>query len=328
MISWISSEDEKNVRKVNYANLCKIMDFVKSQNSKDEMVHYVCQIFNEYKELLSEEPILLKQALIDCYGDNFFVDGDLEQTDVIISPSDLNAYYTIKSLNSDKKDLAVICFDLHSDTYDYNDFLWKGNSFSKLMNEGYINHYIAIGVPKQKRSMCLKDTNEELRSRVHLINQDEVFRVLKETGCSHTFISIDADCFDCRRSHYTSVEYSPSTILNYVSHIEDINKTNYIEKIHECVHVKNALGYSNYYHTGENNLTINDVINIIQNIAVFCEISNIKLGLNPNSPYFQIMEVSGYDYGGLTTDLVVKLIDNLSLKEARKNGKGKILRKD
>ena len=65
MINWVSSEDEKKVRKVNYTNLCKIMDFVKSQNSKDEMVQYVCQIFDEYKELLSVEPILLKQALIN-----------------------------------------------------------------------------------------------------------------------------------------------------------------------------------------------------------------------------------------------------------------------
>ena len=59
----------------------------------------------------------------------------------------------------------------------------------------------------------------------------------------------------------------------------------------------------------------------------FCENNGINLGLSPNSPYFQLMEVSGYDYGNLTTGLVTKLIDGLSFKEVRKNGKGRILKK-
>lgn len=327
MINWISSEDEKNARKVNFYNLYKIMNFVKSQNCNDEMVSYVCQIFDEYKDILSYEPLLLKESLQNCYGDNFVVDYSLENSDVIISPSDLNSYYTIKELNKEKKDLTIVCFDLHSDTYDYNDFLWKGNSFSKLMKEGYVNHYIVIGVPKHKRAMCLVDTNKDLRERVHLIDRENIFNIIKKLNCKNIFVSIDADCFDCRKSHYTSVEYSPSTILNYVSHLEDVNGSNYIEKIHECVHVKNELGYSNYYHTGENDLTVDDVINITNDISFFCENNGINLGLSPNSPYFQLMEVSGYDYGNLTTGLVTKLIDGLSFKEVRKNGKGRILKK-
>lgn len=328
MINWISSEDEKNARKVDYKNLIQIMDFVKKQNSSDEMVKYVCEIYDEYKELLYDEPLLLKESLQKYYNEEFVIDGNLDDSDVIISPSDLNAYYTIKKLNSEKKDLSIVCFDLHSDTYDYNDYLWKGNSFSRLMNEGYINHYIVIGVPKQKRKMCIEDTNEELRKRVHLIDKDELFETLSKTKSEYVFVSIDADCFDCRNSKYTSVEYSPSTILNYVSHITSIDEKNYIQKIQECVHVKNPLGYSNYYHTGENDLSVEDVIEIINNVSAFCEYSNIKLGLKPESPYFQLMEVSGYDYGNLTTKLVVKLIDGLSLKEVKKNGKSRILKKN
>ena len=256
MINWISSEDENNVKKIDFENLCKIMNFVKKQKSDDEMVNYVCQIFEEYKKILSLTPTLLKKSLEKHYGSEFVINGNLEETDVIISPSDLNAYYTIKELNKEKKDLTIICFDLHSDTYDYNDFLWKGNSFSKLMKEGYVNHYIVIGVPKEKRNSCLLDTNQELRNRVHLIDKDDIFNVLKEINSQYAFVSIDADCFDCRKSQYTAIEYSPSTILNYVSHISSnsINNDNFVDKIHECVHVKNELGYSNYYHTGENNL--------------------------------------------------------------------------
>lgn len=328
MVNWISSEDEKNVRKVDYANLCRVMRFVKQQQPMDEMVRYVCDIFDEYVEVLSENPTLLRDSLQSCYSESFVVDGELDKSDIIISPSDLNAYFTIKQLNKGKKDLAIVCFDLHSDTYDYNDFLWKGNSFSRLMKEGYINHYIVIGVPKGKRAMCLDDTNEDLRSRVHLIDEDELLTTLARTGCKNAFVSIDADCFDCRRAKYTGVEYSPSTILNHISHIESINEEDYVAKIHACVHVRNALGYSNYYHTGENDLTVDDVIRIIGNVSAFCDSYGINLGINPNSPYFQIMEVSGYDYAGLTADMVVKLIDGLSLKEVKKNGKSRILGKN
>lgn len=328
MVNWISSEDEKNARKVDYNNLCRVMNFVKSQNTNDEMVKYVCEIFNEYIYVLKEEPILVKDSLQNCYNDNFVVDGELEKSDIIISPSDLNAYFTIKQLNKTKKDLAIVCFDLHSDTYDYNDFLWKGNSFSRLMKEGYISHYIVIGVPKEKRAMCIEDTNEDLKNRVHLIDEDELLITLARTKCKNVFVSIDADCFDCRRSKYTGVEYSPTTILNHISHIDSINKDNYVDKIRSCVQVKNTLGYSNYYHTGENDLTVDDVIRIVGDVSYFCDIYGINLGINPDTPYFQIMEVSGYDYEGLTTNMIVKLIDGLSLKEVKKNGKSRILRKN
>ena len=147
MVNWISSDDEKNARKVDYNNLCRIINFVKRQNPTDEMVKYVCEIFDEYIDVLREEPMLLKESLQSLYSEDFIVDADIEKSDIIISPSDLNAYFTIKQLNKDKKDLAIGCFDLHSDTYDNNDFLWKGNSFSRLMKEGYINHYIVFGVP-------------------------------------------------------------------------------------------------------------------------------------------------------------------------------------
>ena len=303
MVNWISSDDEKNARKVDYNNLCRIMNFVKMQQPTDEMVKYVCEIFNEYVDVLRETPILLKDSLQSHYSDSFTIDEEW--------------FYT-----------REFSEDLHSDTYDYNDFLWKGNSFSRLMKEGYINHYIVLGVPKEKRAMCLDDTNEDLRSRVHLIEEEELLNTLYATGCKNTFVSIDADCFDCRRAKYTGVEYSPATILNYVSYIDSIDENNYVDKIRACVHVRNALGYSNYYHTGENDLTVDDVIRIITNVSSFCDTYGISLGVNLESPYFQIMEVSGYDYAGLTTDMVVKLIDGLSLKEVRKNGKSRILRKN
>lgn len=329
MINWISSEDEKNIRKINYENLCRIIEFVKKQNSNNEMVQYACTIFDEYKDIINEEPQILKDSLQNYFGNEFSVDDDLLLSDVILSPSDLNAYYTIKKLNENKKDLTIVCFDLHSDTYDYNDFLWKGNSFSRLMNEGYINHYIVIGVPKEKRANCIEDTNEELRNRVHLIDENQLFNVLESIRPNNVFVSIDADCFDCRKSKYTSVEYSPATILHYISNIDinEINSSNYEQKIKECIHVKNELGYSNYYHTGENDLSVDEVINVINNLKIYCESRNVNLGLSENAPYFQLMEISGCDYGNLTTNLVVKLIDGLLLKEVKNNGKERILKK-
>ena len=115
--------------------------------------------------------------------------------------------------------------------------------------------------------------------------------------------------------------------MNYVSHIDSIDSNNYIQKIHDCVHVKNALGYSNYFHTGENDLTDEDVIETVDNISSYCEITGKQLGLTSNSPYYEIMEVSGYDYDNLTAKLVVRLIDGLALKEVKSNEKGRVLKK-
>lgn len=328
MINWISSEDEKKARKVNFENLVRVMQFVNQQDCNDEMVNYAKQIYREYANLLSTEPLLLKEALINGCNDDFVIDGDLRESDVIVSPSDLNSYYTIKELNKDKKYLTVVCFDMHSDTYDYNDFLWKGNSFSMLMKEGYINHYIVIGVPKHKRQNCMDDTNEDLRSRVHLIDENELFDTLDILRPENIFVSIDADALDCRRAGYTAVEYSPATILNHISYIDEINESNYIEKIKSCIHVKNELGYSNYYHTGENDITKNDIIRIVNSLSDYCNNYGINLGLNKNEPYYQIMEISGYDYGNLTSEMIVELIYGLSKKEVRNNGKARILKKN
>lgn len=330
MINWISSDDEINIRKVDFENLCKVMNFIKKQNSSNKMIEYACEIFDEYKDVLSIEPKLLKESIKEYYKEKFVVDGDLASSNVILSPSDLNAYYTIKELNKDKKELTILCFDLHSDTYDYNDFLWKGNSFSRLMNEGYITHYIVIGVPQEKRERCINDTNEELRNRVHLIDQEQVFNTIKRISPKNIFVSIDADCFNCRDAKYTSVEYSPATILYYISkiNIEELNKDNYEDRIKECIHVKNELGYSNYYHTGENDLSSDKVIDIIDNVKTYCCLNDITLGVSEGGPYFQLMEISGSDYGNLTTNLVVKLIDNLELKEVKSNEKTRVFTKN
>lgn len=117
-INWLSSEDEKNVRKINFNNLEKIICL--AQNSENDMVKYVCELFDEYKELINSNPELVNQTLMKIFKNNFVTDGKLEESSLILSSSDKNAYYIIKALNKEKKDLTIICFDMHSDTYDYN----------------------------------------------------------------------------------------------------------------------------------------------------------------------------------------------------------------
>ena len=307
MINWISSEEEKSVRKINYDNLKKIITFAKK--SKNEMVLYACEIFDEYRDLINRSVNLIKENISQNYKSEFIIDGSIKDSDIILSPSDANAYYTIKELNSDKKDLTVLCFDMHSDTYDYNDFLWKGNSFSKLMNEGYVTHYVVIGVPINKRQEVLNETNPELISRVHLIDEEELIDKLNCIDPKNIFVSVDADCFNSRKARYTAIEYSPATILNNISHIKNVDKTNIDKQICDCIHVKNELGYSNYYQTGEKNLTVEKVIEIIQEVIQYCNQQRINIGLFEDSPFLQIMEISGYDYGDLTSEMVVKLIN-------------------
>lgn len=45
---------------------------------------------------------------------------------------------------------------MHSDTYDYNDNLWKGNVFSKLLKENYINSFVVLGGTKRKNCLYKK----------------------------------------------------------------------------------------------------------------------------------------------------------------------------
>ncbi len=156
MINWVSSEDEHNVKKINLNNWIKNMNFSKKQNCNNEMINYVKEIYNESIELLSATPSLVKDNLSKEYKDNFIIDGSLKKSNVIISSSDINSYYTIKELNKNKEDLTVVCFDMHSDTYDYNDSLWKGNGFSLLMKEGYVNHYIVNIVYVHGEKECLE----------------------------------------------------------------------------------------------------------------------------------------------------------------------------
>ena len=180
MINWISSKDEETIKRIDINSLKKVVEFLKSMKSNDEYVNYVCKIYDEYEDILSETPNTLKSNIFSLNDGQVVIDGDLSNSDIIISPSDLNAYYTIKDLNEKKFPLTVVCFDMHSDTYDYNDFLWKGNSFSKLMMEGYINHFVVVGVPKDRRQIVLDDTNEDLLNRVHLIDNEDLFMTLNK----------------------------------------------------------------------------------------------------------------------------------------------------
>jgi len=312
MINWISSLDEKTVKAIDFANLEKIIKL--ASVSKNEMVKYVCQLFNEYKGTVSKKPRLLKEILMKNYAVDFITDGIIEKSDIILSSSDENSYYTIKTLNKKKKNLTVVCFDMHSDTYDYEKSLWKGNSFSKLLHENYINQYIVLGVPKNKRAMVLSDSNPELLDRIYLIdNETELFEIIHKLKSKSIFFSIDVDCLNTRKKKYTAIEYSPATILNNISHIKNVDIKDLDNRIIECIRVKNDLGYSNYYHTGENEFCVDCVIKIIEQTMTFCELQNISVGIGGKKPYMQIMELNGYDYENLTADMVSKLI-NFAIK--------------
>ncbi len=68
------------------------------------------------------------------------------------------------------------------------------------------------------------------------------------------------------------------------------------------------------------------VIEIINKIKEYCNNKKINLGAPEGNSYFQIMEINGYDYGNLSINLVVKLINSLLLKEVNSNGKEGILK--
>lgn len=318
MIAWFSKNKVINLGKINYNNLKNIIELIKNENN--HLCKYVTQLFAEYQIFLKQnykEARLITNNLKETYKDNF-VDcsnsiRNIKNNKIILSPSHDNTYYILKELNCLKNHkVLVICFDMHSDTYNYNDNLWKGNVFSKLLKEDYINSLLVIGISHNKVKNIKQEINNDLKNKIFFSNN--IKKYLKKLKPTNVFISIDIDCLNTRESKYTALEYCPNTILTNISmlSLNDISKENIVKKIKECIFVKNELGYANLYKVGENNFNFNQIKKIIADIKRQCHKLGINLGFNyKNHILADITELNGYDYGKLTTELIVKLINEL-----------------
>lgn len=324
MISWFSKTNErKKGNIIDYPNLKNNIDKLKLYNKSDDVFDYVINLFDEYDLFLRDNyksaklvfdnlKNTLGDYLKDCLSNIKMIEG----SNIVLSPSHDNTYYLLKELNKEKdKKVLVVCFDMHSDTYDYNDRLWKGNVFSKLIKEQYIENLVILGIDNFRINKIKSDIQLDIRPKVKIITLDDLEKILKESQPTNIFISIDIDCLNTREAKITALEYCPMTVLENISKLEikNCDHDKIEQEILDSVFVKNNLGYANLYHVGENDFNIQNLFTSIDTIKELCKNNNFKLGLsyNNNNIIADITEIDGIDYGGLTTVLVVKLIEKL-----------------
>jgi hypothetical protein len=321
MIGWVSKTKKADCVAIDFNQLLNNIRLIKKINN--EVCNYLVELFYEYESFLQENcsrAKLINENLNTIYGKNLVDYSDnidsMNNCRVIVSPSHDNTYYVLKTLNEEKKQkVMIISFDMHSDAYDYNDELWKGNVFAKLIKEGLIENILVVGIPSNKIASTIDDISIDIRNKVNIVNGNSIEEYILKLKPDIIYLSIDIDCLDTRRSRYTALEYCPTSALANLSKIDLdlICEEEIIHQVNDCVFVKNELGYSNLYKTGENWLDVEALEMIISKIKNLADEHQINLGFNYKNNHImgEITEVAGYDYGNLTSKMIVKLIDIL-----------------
>lgn len=322
MIGWLSKEKKEQDRIIDFNILSENIEIIKKIKNKNRFEKYIIKLFEEYELFLKNNYNNVHHVTDNLkkeYCNNFEeISNDITKINdcnIILSSSHENTFYILKELNKTKEEnVLVICLDMHSDTYDYNDNLWKGNVFSKLLKENYINSFVVLGVPKEKISYTKKDISKDVKKKISIAYNYDVKKYLKKYKPTTVFISIDIDCLNTRNDKITALEYCPMTILKNLSMISLKEKSSEeIKKIiMNSIYVKNDLGYANLYKVGENKLNLKMLIDIIKKIKYQCMKNGINLGFNyKNHIWADITEIFGYDYGNLTSELIIKIISEL-----------------
>ena len=175
MIGYLSNEPYFKKDKINAIKLKNNMN--KISKMTDIYSFYIQGIYKEYKGIIEGEFNDSRDELLNVCKE--ITNEEIDKCNCIVSPSHMNTYHIIKKINPNKEDVMVVCFDMHCDTYDF-DSLWKGNMFSKLLDEGYISYFMVMGVPGYKQKNTFMDVPNEIRDRV-LINKNFNYkRILKK----------------------------------------------------------------------------------------------------------------------------------------------------
>lgn len=314
MIGWLT-DNLKLPNKLDTCNLAKIMKIVENLGLDDEYSQYVLNLYREYRKLLEGkreniEDKIIKEIKIKNLNKQLTLSNDCE---IVMSNSHKETYFLLKELNKHKlNNVTVICFDMHSDTYSHENDIWKGNVFSKLLYEKFIDNVLIIGVPYEKMEVTLNDIDKSIKDKVHIIQIKDIEKYLIETKTQNIFISIDLDCLNTRNEKIAALEYCPLSILNNISNsvINEVNRENIKTIIKDSIFVKNDLGYSNLYKVGENGLDLNDLKDGLINIKKCCDKFKLNLGFKSKC-YADITEIFGYDYNNITLLTIIELINLL-----------------
>lgn len=186
MIGLFSKGKYSLTNYIDVNNIDKIFDRIKNNN--DKICNYVTNLYFEYYNIIHENNTQnINVELKQKYKKNIIEINDdikkINNCNLIISPNHSDTYFLLKHLIEAKnKNILVICFDMHSDTYDYNEQLWKGNVFSKLIKEKLIKGIIVYGVPNKKIKNTYKDIPEEIKNNPNIVTtskkEEELIKLL------------------------------------------------------------------------------------------------------------------------------------------------------
>ena len=167
-----------------------------------------------------------------------------------------------------------------------------------------------LGVPAKKAQNTLLDIDQHVLDKVRLINTiDDI--CFADLECSNLFVSIDIDVLNCRQEKLTALEYCPNTILSMFSKL-NLNSTSNVEsEVKSCIFVKNQLGYSDLYKSGENNINVDYLIKTIKMLKQRCDKFDVEFGITSQQRRIvgEITELNGFDYGNNVYNLMNRLIN-------------------
>lgn len=301
---------------INIPNLKENIKIIK--NNKCKYYRYITKVYKKLEKILdNKNTSTVIDNLNGFYNNIDYIKNDLNKIknyNITLSASHDDTYYIIKSLNKEKEKLMIICFDMHSDTYNSSLPLWKGNVFSKLLVDGYLDSFLVIGVPKYKIKMTEKSISKDIKDKVKILRNSNIKKYIRKYNPDRIFFSIDIDCFNSLNNAYTALEYCPSTILSELSKYNlnsNLSKDDLSQIVTSCIYIKNQDGYKNLFKIGENYLNLSKVKNMILKVKKICKSWGIKFGFNKcnNTIITDITEIIGYDYGNNTANLIINLIN-------------------
>jgi len=214
---------------------------------------------------------------------------------------------------------SVLCVDAHADIYATSEPLWKGNVFSRLIEEEVISRLLVLGVPQFRIDNVLSDTPAHIRERVGFAdyrvrsNVQHMLEWLTEDA-DEVFVSIDPDGLNTREAVYTAMEYCPFQVL--------LNIGTLTEDYMDYRSASEAFGLAlrppghpttdgantrkNLYRIGESGLTVEDTRWVVSEARSIMLSRGKQLGISRGSGILvgDIVELYGIDLYGHTASAV------------------------
>jgi len=243
---------------------------------------------------------------------------------ICISPSHGTTSPVLKACYSINPgmNIGVICVDAHADLYDSRIPPWKGNVFSRLLEEETISFLGIIGVPAFRRESIESTLSAHIAGRCLIYTEDvtdgemsEIARRFCEAGVTHMYCSIDPDGLDTRSSFYTAMEYCAFTnLINAGIHdLNGLNSEGLTEAVDNILRPLNPFqgGRRNLFRIGQPGLSLETVSRRLNTFYSALR-GHVLPFLDCNVPVVgDIVELGGPDYEGRTREAVITLAKSL-----------------